>query len=49
MIITHTNDQPTNQPTNKQVNKQKNKKNKLCNKQTCIFIVLYQGNERKID
>ena len=35
--------------TNKQRNKQKvNNRNWLCNKQTCICIVLIQGNEKRL-
>ena len=41
----------TSKQTNKQTNKQKSKKthrNRLCNKQTCVCIVLIQGNKNSL-
>ena len=42
MIATHT------KKTNRQASKQKKKRNRLYNKQTCICIVLIQGNEKSL-
>ena len=38
----------TNKHTNKQTSKKTNSRNRICNKQTCICIVLIQGNGKNL-
>ena len=44
-MITTKNPNKTNNETNKQTKKNRNG---LCNNQTCLFVVLIQGNEKTL-